>query len=128
MELEACFDSGEWAVFPGHYLNSVDIKGLSRLDEVVIRTVHSTYNFLVADPETRHGILTGGILGSTACQALLIESLGSTDEDDGAGDLELRVGSRVLFYLLAPGHPQLMTISGIQRLGLIRGETKSMLT
>jgi hypothetical protein len=128
MEREACFDSGEWTVFPGHYLNIVDIRGLNPLDEVVIRTIHSTYVFLVTDPEKKHGILTGGKLGSAACPALVIESLGSTDEGDAAGDRELRIGSRVLFYLLSPGRPQLVTISWIQRLGVIRGETETILS
>jgi hypothetical protein len=126
MDREAWFDSGDWGVFPGHYLDSVDIRGLSPLDEVVIRTANSTYFFLVTDPKERHGILTGGKLGSSARQALVIESLGMTKRGEVEGDSDLRIGSRALFFVLSLAQPQLLTTSGIQRLGVIRSEGQTV--
>jgi hypothetical protein len=126
MDRKAWFDSGDWGAFPGHYLDSVDIRGLSPLDEVVIRTANSTYFFLVTDPKERHGILTGGKLGSSARQAMLIESFGVTERGEGEGDFQLRIGGRVLFFVLSLGRPQLLTTSGIQRLGVIRSESETV--
>ncbi|HKR59084.1 MAG TPA: hypothetical protein VJS64_05070 [Pyrinomonadaceae bacterium] len=61
-------------------------------DQVVIRTAHSTYIFLVTDPSRHLGLVVGGLFGDYAAEVFL-EVLPVTEHH------RLKAGMRVCFYI-----------------------------
>jgi len=99
MVCEVGCDSGELVKFPGQSQIIIDLDDLKAKDKVVIRTRNSSYRFLVTDPAKRQGVLTGGLLGNSTRDAVLIESIaveGDTKLERSSG---FRTGARILFYL-----------------------------
>jgi hypothetical protein len=61
-------------------------------DQILIRTVNSTYIFLVTDPAKRLGLLVGGVFGNYAAHAVL-------DVWPVEPDQRLRAGARARFQV-----------------------------
>ena len=61
-------------------------------DQVVIRTEHGAYIFLVIDPSKHLGLVIGGVFGNYAAEAVL-------EVEPGTRDHRLRTGVRVCFYI-----------------------------
>ena len=122
MECEVIFDSGEWTNVLNHSQMSIDFDDLKPKDKVVIRTVNSTYRFLVTDPAKRHGVLTGGALGKNTRNAVLIESFIVEDEQRIDSSYGLKIGARILFYLSSARGAERMATSIIVELVVIRSE------
>ena len=122
MECEVIFDSGEWTNFLNHSQMSIDFDDLKPKDKVVIRTVNSTYRFLITDPAKRQGVLTGGALGKNTRNAVLIESFIVEDEQRIDSSYGLKIGARILFYLSSARGAERMATSIIVELVVIRSE------
>lgn len=122
MVCEVGCDSGELVNFPGQSQIIIDLDDLKAKDRVVIRTRNSSYRFLVTDPAKRLGVLTGGLLGNTTRDAVLIESIaveGDTKLERSSG---FRTGARILFYLSSPRGAERMATSVVEELIVIRSE------
>lgn len=122
MECNVAFDSGEWTGLPHHSQMSIDLDDLKPKDKVVIRTLNNTYRFLITDPAKRQGVLTGGAIGNSTRDAVLIESFEGEGLERVQSSHELRTGARLLFYLSSARGAERMATSIIQELGVIRTE------
>ena len=120
MECNVVFDSAEWTGFPGHSQMRIDFDDLKPKDKVVIRTLNSTYRFLITDPARRQGVLTGGAIGNNTREAVLIESFAGEDDKRFESSHEVRTGARVLFYLASARGAERMATSIIQELVVIQ--------
>lgn len=65
-------------------------------DQIVIRTAHSAYIFLVVDPLRQLGLVVGGVFGNYATEAYL-------DTAPVTQDNRLRTGLRARFHTGADG-------------------------
>lgn len=124
MVCDASFDSGQ------QFLNSPDLgaaitfEEIDRDDNILIRTRNSEYRFSVTDPAAHKGMLSGGALGDTPREAVLIESLAQGESgriDDFRG---LKTGARALFYLAYDHRIERVTTSKISSLALIRAANR----
>jgi hypothetical protein len=61
-------------------------------DQVLIRTRHGAYTFLVIDPAKHLGLVVGGLFGDYAAEAFLEVTPNTRDQ-------RLRAGLRVCFYV-----------------------------
>jgi hypothetical protein len=122
MECEGCCDSGELTNYPGQSQIIIDLDDLKAKDKVVIRTRNSTYRFLVADPAKRFGFLTGGALGNSTRNAVLIESVAVEEDAKLERCSALRTGARILFYLSSPRGAERMATSVVEELVVIGSE------
>jgi hypothetical protein len=73
---------------------------MSDSDRIVIRTQNSEYQFSITDPAERRGVLSGGSLGTQQRDAVLVGTLGGTNQLS-ADVTGLKTGRRALFYLKA---------------------------
>ena len=75
-------------------------------DQVVIRTAHSTYIFLVIDPSKHLGLVVGGLFGDYAAEAFL-------EMEPGTCDHRLRAGVRLCFYIESSAGGKRVTTSAV---------------
>ncbi len=93
----------------GALVTEIALNQLRMNDQVVIRTVHSTYIFLVIDPSKHLGLVVGGAFGDYAVEASL-EVMPVTH------DHRLSMGVRVCFYIGASVGSKRVTTSAITEL------------
>jgi len=82
---------------------------LRAADRLVILTLNSVYTFLVNDPVNRKGLLSGGVIGNDAVQAVL-------EVASSAQDHRLRTGERVRFYIISGPSIKRVTTSVVTNL------------
>lgn len=95
-----------------------------RNDRLVIKTVNSTYRFVLVDPDLRQGVLSGGALTGAPRSAILIGSVfqgaaGSASEIPG-----LKVGARAIFYLVSSAGMERLITSVVVNFTIIKGDEK----
>jgi hypothetical protein len=103
MVCDSSFDSGQHQnVFFGDMNSGIALDNLSADDRLTIRTKNSSYRFSVINPSQRQGLLSGGKLGDSPRNAVLIESLAGDGSAATGNPHVLKVGTRALFYLKSP--------------------------
>lgn len=93
----------------------IDVGSLRVGAELVIRTRNGEYVFVLTDPATRLGRLSGGSLEGEAREAVLACAV-SGDGDSTRSEAHLRVGSRAVFYLFAEDRTKTLATSTIREL------------
>jgi hypothetical protein len=122
MVCDKSFDSGQQKMFWCDMSSSIAFDNVSANDRVIIRTKNSLYRFSVNDPAQRQGLLSGGRLGDSPRNAVLIESLVEDGSRVGGSPSVLKVGSRALFYLLTPRGVERVITSVITDLTLLKDD------
>ena len=97
--------------FASESLPEITLDALNPSDHLLIKTVNSTYCFMVVDPSRGLGLLTGGVLGSTAVETVFLGA--QILHPSGMASCllsKLREGAQAIFFLVA-GDPveQLVT-------------------
>jgi hypothetical protein len=92
---------------------------LRQADSISVQTERSNYQFSILDPINRMGMLTGGMLGDQAREAVLI---GAVSDDDGVYDTtELKTGWRAVFFVGADNTLSHMITSVVTDIAHIKG-------
>jgi hypothetical protein len=92
---------------------------LRQADSISVRTERSNYRFSILDPVHRRGMLTGGVLGDQASEAML---MGAISVDDGSyNTTELKTGWRVVFFVTTNNRLNHMITSAVTDIVLIKG-------
>lgn len=96
----------------------VDFDDLSSADKIWVQTKRSKYQFSVSDPHNRKGTLTGGFLGDQILDALFS---GTISEDLREFDsLQLKTGTRAVFFIETENHTERLVTSPITDLGVAK--------
>jgi hypothetical protein len=84
-------------------------------DQIHLMTAHSTYLFVVTDPATRRGVLSGGVLND---RQLAVQFLCAVSKGAAAGDNNstLRVGAQAVFIYTEGGRTRYLTTSAVTEL------------
>jgi hypothetical protein len=96
-------------------MEHADHAGLAAGRELVIRTRNTEYRFLVIDPVSRLGVLTGGVYEDDPQEAVLASVVGEGGPR-GGGEVEPSVGSRACFHLFVEGRRKTLMTSTISEL------------
>jgi hypothetical protein len=86
-------------------------------DQIVIRTAHGTYIFLVIDPSKHLGLVVGGVFGDYAVEAFLEVAPVTRDQ-------LLKAGMRVCFYIGSIAGGKRVTTSAVTDLNYRRTGTE----
>lgn len=81
--------------------DDIAFSDLSAADKLVIRTLNSEYQFIVADPVRRRGTLRGGQLGQSPREAVLIGTVREGGNGLSGDPSGLKLESQALFYIEA---------------------------
>jgi hypothetical protein len=99
----------------------INFKELKREQNLLIRTQNSEYRFRVLDPDERRGLLSGGSLGSSRREAVLIGTLPDGSYIEAADVRTLKIGTRALFFLGANRGVERLITSAITEIATEQG-------
>lgn len=91
-------------------------KDLKPDENLLIRTENSEYRFRVVNPDERRGLLTGGSLGNTRREAVLIGTLPDGNYIEAADPERIKTGTRALFFLGATRGIERLITSAIKEI------------
>jgi len=104
-------------------INEIALDALNESDLILIKTVNSTYCFLVSDPVRRLGILMGGVVGGAGVAAVALGAeIGKNGQVSGSF-AKLYTGARAIFFLRSPDGPRRLVTSAVTRLVQTKAKT-----
>ncbi len=120
MQCSSGIESGSHPIFNRDIAGHIAFDSLMPNDRVIIETANSVYRFIVTDPSSRLGRLTGGAVGIRQVDAYLIESAGERGKENTSDLSGIRTGRRVLIYIEKPTGIERLITSPTTRLTLVR--------
>jgi hypothetical protein len=99
-------------------VQEIAVQEVCAADSIMIHTRNSTYKFVVVNPTSRRGLLTGGVCGDAVFKAVFIEARRQDDADLNHNPWHLTTGSRALFLVESKDGLQHLMTSTIIHLAL----------